>query len=382
MAGISQQAGDVLGRAREGFVGMRFTTSTLDLIQTILNSDPQSVGVWTVTVDSASNDTDYTITVDGVSVTITSDGSATTTEISDALRDALNADFLIRGIAVSTASNPDVILTGLTPGAPFVVTAGALLTSVNTSPAAAADAVPFGRLVVDDGTQPTEMDSLGKLAQSTAFAAQVVTAVTIFVTAAIYTFTVRDETGAVLAQGSTDADTNTATTAAAIAVTMNGLLPAASVIVTNPSGGDIVFTSELAGREFSVEFGTNEEGQAGSALTSQTATTGPSPATSANRAARGVSIHSLNDNTTTIGGLEGEYGPNAGMRVLKTGTIWVENSEGISLGDPVFLELAAGDDAGKFFLADSATRVRLTGATWEQAAVTTADQIAVARVAF
>ena len=383
---ISQQAGDVRGRAVQGPIGGLVNSSILMLSTTAINSDPQAVQIDTVT-NTAANDAVYTITVDGTSVVFTADGSATTDEITDGLIALIELSPLIRGKVAPVKTSATVItLTGLSPGLAITITSGTTgggtLVTANTQAAAAAAAVPFGRLVVDDGLSDS-VDQLGKLAASTGFTAQVHTANLIFVTNATYLVTIRDEAGAVIAQGETDAITNTATTTAAIATTMNGLLPANSVLV---AGGAtfVTFTAELAGREFSVEVGTNEEGQAGSALVSQVDTTGPDPATSVNQAALGLTRFSLNDPTPTIGGTAGEYAANAGMRVLQSGnSMWVERPGAVSKGDPVFVELdGTGSDAGKLFTADSATRVRLLGATWERDARNTSDGIAAVAAAF
>ena len=102
-----------------------------------------------------------------------------------------------------------------------------------------------------------------------------------------------------------------------------------------------------------------------------------------NLAALGVSLFSTEDPTATIGGDTGEYAANAGMKLLVSGnSMWVERPGAVSPGDNVFVELdGTGADAGKFFTADSATRVRLLGTTWLRDGFDTSnDTIAALRV--
>lgn len=380
---ISQQAGDVRGRARQGAIGQLVTTSHLTRITTALNEDPQAVQIDDIVVVAA-NDAVYTITVNGVSVSFTSDGSATEIEVLAGLTAAIQAEPLVRGAVAPTDDAVDTLtLTGLTAGLAYTLevsaTAGSLTPS-SVQAAAAADAVPFGRLIVDDGLYDS-VDQLGKLAKSTSFTAQSVVQTITYVAAATYLVTITDESGAVIAQGETLADTNTATTTAAIAATMNGLLPADSVLAAD-NATDVTFTAELAGREFSVSVGTNEAGQVGGAVGAQTDSA--SPATSVNRAAIGMSMYSEIDPAATIGGTEGQYAANAGMVVLQGGnSMWVARPGAVSYGDPVYVELdGTGSDAGKLFSADSATRALLTGAKWERDGRTTSDGIAAVAIDF
>jgi hypothetical protein len=386
---ISQQASDVRTRARQASLGAPVFATNLGRRLTALNDDPQAVQIDDITVVAA-NDATYTITINASDSVFTADSSAATEEIRDGLIAAIEANPLARGFVIPTIKDADELtLTGITPGLAYtlaVAATGGSLTPASVQTAATADAVPFARLVIDDGSPDDAVDLVGRLAKSTSFVAQVVTVTIVDVAAADYDFTVLDELGAVLAQGSIVRNTDLATTVANILTVMNGLLPADSVVVTDGGGGDIVFTAELAGRQFSVQAGTNFAGEAGGAISAPVATTGPDNTTSVNLAALGVSLFSGIDPTTTIGGTEGEYAANAGMRVLASGNaIWVARPGAVSKGDPVFVELdGTGSDAGKFFTADSATRVPLTSsnALWERDGRTASDGLAAMRVGF
>lgn len=373
MSTISQGAADVRARAKQGLPGQWVFGDPLKSSLTALNKDPQASQVDTTTVDNGIINTVYTVTINGVDISVTSPGAAVTaTTVATQLEDAINAEPLVRGQVSADAVAAIVTLTGTTAGVPFTASdADANLTTANVSAAATAAAVPFGRLVVDDGLNDS-VDPLAKLASAAGFTAQVVSQTVTYFAAATYLVTIRDDAGTVIAQGETLAVTNTATTATAIATTMNGLLPANSVLA---AGGAtfVTFTAELAGLGFSVEIGTNQVGQANSVIGAQTDTIGP--ATSVNIAAVGVTLHSRNDPTTTIGGTDGEYGPNAGMRVAMKGQLWVESSQTVTFGQAVYVELSTAADLGKLFNTDSATRVRLTGATWAKTGRLASDSI-------
>ena len=374
---ISQQAGDVRGRALQGAIGQLVNSDHLTRSTTALNEDPQAVQIDDIT-PVAANDATYTVTVNGISASYTADASATVAEITAGLTAAVDAEPLIRGVVAPTDAATKMTLTGLTAGLSYTLAVSSTAGSIASAPvqaAASAAAVPFGRLVVDAGLSPYGNDTLGKLAQSSAFVNQQTRVNIAYVASATYLVTIRDESGSVIAQGETLADTDTPNTCTAIAATMNGLLPADTVLVAGLTD-HINLISEIAGGEFSVEVGTNEAGQVGGAIGSTVFTVGPDMTTSMNKAAIGLTMFSCNDPS-------GEYAANAGMRVLQAGnSMWVERDAAVSKGDPVYVELSAGDDAGKLFTSDSSTRVLLTGATWDRDGVNTADGIAAVAAAF
>lgn len=86
----------------------------------------RQVNTCTITVDTAANSTDYTITINGTAFTVTSDSDATDAEIATALRAAINA-----GSEPVTASGTgaDVILTADVSGTAF----SAVFTGTNMS---------------------------------------------------------------------------------------------------------------------------------------------------------------------------------------------------------------------------------------------------------
>ena len=92
MATISQGFGDARSRARQGVIGDWVYSDPTRRSQWGLNSAPQAAQVSTVTVSGPTNSKVYTITVNGVNVSYTSDASATTTEVAAGLALAVNAE--------------------------------------------------------------------------------------------------------------------------------------------------------------------------------------------------------------------------------------------------------------------------------------------------
>ena len=124
----------------------------------LVNSNPQAVEIWTLTVDSATNSKLYTINIANIPVSYTSDASATVNEIAEGLRDAVEAEGAL-GFVDPTVSGAVLTLTGRQEGLTFDVSeSDADLSLVNTQDAARAEPVPFGRLIVrtadaSDGTK-------------------------------------------------------------------------------------------------------------------------------------------------------------------------------------------------------------------------------------
>jgi len=138
---------DYSPRHQEGLLGDPPDLSLLSEDRRFINDDPRAKQIETVTVDTASDDTDYTVTVDGNDITITSDGSATKTEIRDALIDAINNEPLINGTVVAEAGNSDdFTITARIGGVGFTFSeSDSNLSSTTTQGDGDAGAVPFAR---------------------------------------------------------------------------------------------------------------------------------------------------------------------------------------------------------------------------------------------
>jgi hypothetical protein len=378
---VSQTALDPRARARQGFVGQIAAFGRHVARMSLLNSDPQAAQVDTVTVTGATNDKTYTITINGIDVSYTADGTATIAEIADGLAAAVEAEASVRG-QVSAASDAvdTVTLTGQTPGLAFTIAeADAQLTTASVTAAASASAIPFGRLVVavDDPNPDSGQTPLGRLATEGAFSTQTATLTATYAAAHDYTVIVRNPaTGAILASVKVAANTDDNTTATDIEAALAAALPANTVdeaVATNV----VTLTSEVDGFEFEVTTFV-EGGGAGALVLAETVPA--SIATSLHRAAIGISEWSRADEAAAIGDLVGEYPANHGFLAMTKGLIYVDRPGAVSRGDSVFVELAAGDDSGKLFTAGSSTRVELGSLTWEADARDTSDGTATVRV--
>jgi hypothetical protein len=372
---ISQTAIDVRARARQGLIGMPATTGVLLAFLTMINEDPQAVQSDQIVVDTATHNHLYTQEINGIACNYQADAATTKAEIADGLAAAINAEPAVRGQVAAISDGVDTVtLSGLIPGLAYTLSnVDALCTATSIATAAEAAAIPFGRLVISDGLHPDgDGTPLGKLAQSSAFAAQEAEAVVTYHASEQYTVIVRDVKGAILAAVNVDADTDSATTAAAIRDALNAALPANTVIVTLATA-TLTFAAEVAGLEFSV----GGDGSAGGLVISDTV--GPTAATSLARAAAGISLHSMMDEAATIGAEQGEYPANHGFRAMRAGPVWVERPGAVSAGDPVYVELS-GANAGKFYNTGSATRVLLPSAIWDRDGRTATDGLAVVRI--
>tara|TARA_R110000824_G_scaffold30668_7_gene100624 strand:+ start:957 stop:2096 length:1140 start_codon:yes stop_codon:yes gene_type:complete len=377
---ISQTATDVRSRARQGLIGQPTVSGPLLAFLTMLNEDPQAVQSDTVTFSGFTGPT-KTITINGVDVTFVAETSVTVTAANCAL--AINAEPAVRGQVSASSALGVTTLAGLTPGLAYTLVdtdADAEIALANLAAATSAAAIPFGRLVLDDGGHPDgDATRLGKLAQASAFAPQAGTVTVVFFAAETYNVTIVDKaTGEILASVTALADTDDTDTATAIAAALNVALPANTVIASSALGV-VTLTAEVAGFEFAASGGAGNLG----GTIAFADVTGPDASTSLARTAAGVSMHSIMDEAATIGALEGHYPANHGFRALSKGPIWVERDAAVSKGDAVFVELDnSGGNGGKFFAAGSATRVQLGSATWERDGRTAADDLAAIRVNF
>lgn len=367
---ISQRVQDVRGRRPQSKIGQRATSSLLDYLGTLINSAPQAYEVRTFTITGATNAKEYTVTINGIDVSYTSDASATVAEIADGLAAAIDVEPLVRGqISAASDAVDTVTLTALQPGIAFTLTeADAQITTASVTSAASADSIPFGRLLISTGYQSdaaaTETDGeaneLGALPLTGNFAAQVDTWTTTYVASVTYYVSITID--GVTYMATALADTNTSDTVDAIAAAVNAVMPANTVIAAGATTF-VSFTAEVPGAEFALGAGVGDEGATFPAVT-LTSTKGL--ATSLAIAAAGVSLYATDEENTTIEGDDPVYPANAGVRILRSGLVVVESAEAPTKGDDVYVETAAGADLGKMFVASSATRVLLPGAKWER----------------
>ena len=355
-------ARDVAGvRMTQWLVGQLATSSFLDDVDTVVNSAPQAYQVSTITIDTVTNSATYTVTIDGIDVSYTADASAVNTEIVAGLIAAIEADPAVSMSVTCVATSATVItLTARTAGLVFTLTdADAKITCAAVTAADEADPIAFGRLLIDQGVD-SDGSRLGALAANASLTAQVDTITFTYAAGEVYYVTIAMVDGSTPLTVGVAADTDTATTATAVYNAINAIMPANTVIATNPSSGVVVLTAEVAGKAFTVSVGLKSGTIARAALVHTTS----GILTDINRCALGISLHTYDEESTTAGVSTPSYPGNAGVKTCRKGDVAVACAENVTYGLPVYVELGVTADNGKFFAASSATRVRLNRAMW------------------
>ena len=339
---ISMRASDVTERFAQAVVGQLAESGRNAVIRTLVNYSPAAAQVTTVAVSSASAQ-DYTLTINGVSVTYTADGSDTTTTIAAGLVALINAEPLIRGQVSASNSTNTITLTGTYPGIAFTVTESETdLGSVMKA------GLSTG---IDESTE------LGKKVATAAFTAQVDSWAPTYVADGTLTLGVRYR--GVTYAASEIAATDLNATLDALAATLNDMLPANSVLAasTPSTATAITLTAEIAGEEFETFWNLGGEGASTPVVTFST---NKGIATSLVQALAGVSLYALDESASTVGSSDASYAAYAGMKVLEEGRVWVENSQTLAQGDAVYIDTS---DA-KFYNSTGSTRVLVPSYKW------------------
>tara|TARA_S200002703_G_scaffold91618_2_gene79097 strand:- start:3755 stop:4918 length:1164 start_codon:yes stop_codon:yes gene_type:complete len=298
--------------------------------------------VSTVTVDSATNSQDYVLTVTfggtDYSVTYTSDGTATTSEIASGLSSAVTADANINAFitpSISGASPNVLTLTGRYKGESFTfsVTPAADVTLATGTAAAAAGAIPFGRACVLDADN-TDGIELPDTANDTL---KVVHATPTAENNAIYDLSLVADldfdginevyTASYSADGSADVQE----IVEALQAALDAQMPANTIAITEDDA-KLIFTSELPNLDFNVT------GVELGATATWTITTDTDLVP---LRFKGVSLHSHRVETDSDGATQ--YSGGDVVSLLQKGDIWVEVDDAITpaLGDPVFVRASA-----------------------------------------
>ena len=234
-------------RQQAGYPGLLASMVTADQV-TRINDRPRTAQVSTVTVDTAADSSVYTITIDGMDVSYTSDASATPTEIAAGLAAAIVADPLTNGLVTATAAVAVLTITSRLGGRAFTLTtADARLTIATTTANAVAADVPFGVGVLELGNDLAAVPD-GSLAPLSTL--HVVTLTPTVANSTIYSVVVIVAGVTVSKAITSDGSATAAEIVAALVSALNGELPANSVLA---SGTDtLVLTSEVPGQDFVV----------------------------------------------------------------------------------------------------------------------------------
>ena len=318
-------------RQPAGFPGLAAAMAGL-LILNFVNDRPRTAQQSTITVDTAENSSAYTVALNGVDVAITSDGSATGTEIATALAAAINAEPLVAGAVTATSAAAVVTVTARTGGTAFTLTtADSRLTVATPTANDTADPIPYGVGVLDLGNelvaQPdgalSPLSTVHVVTLTPAVANSTLYTVTIIVAGVSYTFTITSDGSATAAEIVT-----------ALIAAVNGGLPANSVLA---SGTDtLVLTSEVPGQTFVVVPGPTLT----MAITTQGREIGDVFA--------GVVIrHDQNENPVAAG--VAGYPGNSVVPVANKGEVWVATENDVTdLGAPVYVRVSGSGTKGAF----------------------------------
>lgn len=365
---ISQRASDVRGDYKQGKVGELVLTDWNAEDRSVINSDPQAVQVSIVTCTAATNAKTYSIVIEGVTISFLSGAAATTTTIATGLAAAINADATVRGLVAATSLVAVVTVTGLLAGTAFVLTeADAQLTTATSTAAASALAIPFGTVVCLSGFD-TSGEALGKLARDSSFTAQVdsVTFAGVIAGESADIVVVHDGVSYAI---SAPFNTNNDTTVGDLRTRATADLGALDITVSGATD-TIILTIDTEGDALTTAAGNR------GVLTSNRGI-----ATSVADALLGLAIYSFDVEALTVGqSTASSYPANEGASILTKGRMWVENSQTVTLGDTVYVELdATSDDVGKLFNTNTTTRTRLDKLEWFRAGIS-GDGIADVRV--
>lgn len=343
-ASFHTRLGDARAALPIGLIGALLLGSYHSKSDTVVNAAGQAAQVTTIAVPaSVDNSTAYSVTLDGVTATYTSDASATQAELGAGLVAALAAEPGARGQMTAAYSGGTLTLTGTYAGVAHTVSVSGgtgsniLGTPSTTTSATMGTSVPFGVAVQSQGYVSGTGVKSGSSPVTSSFTAQVMTITIATGASASFTATI-DINGKRYTSNAVVHDTDAATTCTALAAAINAVMPTETVIAST-STADLILTAEVEGAEFEAMVQT-----AGSASADATKvyTTGPSISTSLARALVGISARKASVENSTIGGDDPTYIGNSAMEVwTKAEVVVSDRSLTIAYGDPVYVSVAS-----------------------------------------
>jgi len=332
-----------------------------DNFSTLINKNPQAKQTHTVTVTADANTQAHVVTINGTAISFTSDASGIKAEIAAGLAAAINASPYVRGVVSAVTDGIDTVtVTSTYPGLAFTLTeSDANLTNSAGTTNASASAVPFGVGVIGLGGYSADGEEYGAVPLAANLTAQVDTLTVVYEAGTTYEIGIEIE-GERFSVGVV-ATVDTASTCTAIAAAINARMESAlagagnSVIASGASGTTVTLTAEVKGKAFVTSIGTTT----GTASKLSLANTVATDTTDIMRCLAGVTTATYDEEVTTVEGTAVSYPANAGMKVLKRGSIWVTTAETPAVGSAVFIETTTGDTCGRLYAATSATRIKL-----------------------
>lgn len=237
-----------------GVAGQIADTGERDVVS-LVNDNPRTAQVSTITVDTATNSATYTWTIDGVELTYTADSSTSAAEIVAGIVAAINADPIAGAKCTAAATSSTVVtLTARVGGVSFSVSdSDAKLTSATTTANDTADTIGFGLAVLSDddgiGTQATACDS------SLLSAAEIVVTPTA-VNSATYNLHIEFNGSVYGASYTADGSATVKEIVEGLAAAVNAAVPASTVLATEDDSV-LTLTSEIVGATLKVYVGAN-----------------------------------------------------------------------------------------------------------------------------
>lgn len=367
---VTVRGTDVKQRMIQGAAGMPVGSW---LMLALIAYLPAAAQVTTIQATTAHNSSDYVISIgEDVDLTITTDSSGSASELATAINSAINASPLAYSLVTAELTASDTVtVTAKRPGETYVIAASGTyssdLTISDTTSADTADTVPFGRAVINSGLSDDGIEEYGGLPKSSALgSARVVTLGVTHAASEIYhvTIAVAGKTYAF----NCPADTDSATTATRLAAIINDRMPDHTVVATVDTA-NVVLTAEVIGLHFEVTVSNSSTTESRLTLTVTTA------GTDLFKVLRGLSAESYDTQSLTSGTSIGEYQANETMRVQAEGKLWVENSQGVSANDAVYIDVGT-TNAGKLYNTAAANRIQWLGARWVRAGRSSSGDIA------
>lgn len=309
----------------------------------LINAAPQAAQVTTIAV-TAANATTYTVTLNGVAVTYTSDADATQAEIVQGLRAAIYADGALSGIiaAAPDGAGTSLVLTSRIIGESFTAGVGANLVASATTAAADAVGVPFGAAVAFD---PTRHQGGLRLATGNGGTAGFITLTPAVANTTDYRVVFLGSDGQLVeANYTSDADATAAEIVAGL-IADAGTIPGITLSGTTTLIATIALGSGASVEDWSENLSAVETAPVG--------------------ALRFAGI-ALREDTQELGGLVDGYLPNSTMSVCRLGRVRVATEEAVTPGAPAYVRLDDGLGT-KYRSTPAAGCARVPGAHWYQA---------------
>jgi len=358
-------------RRLQAFIGAR-ANEVDKLDRDYVNSDPQTKQVDTITVDTFSAAADYVFTFNGVEYTMTEDGTgAGVNDVAEQLGEFIEDQGAIYGFVDVSVATDTVTLTAKVPGYSYTVSdSDAKLTTASVTASDEADPIDFGRAVIRQGfvaDNAQTVDGIVEracLAQASSFQEQITQwsvadpgtgqVLSLFVEVP----GVSKVSAQVSTSGTLDTDLDALATAANAAFADFGL--DSYVSAEGPSGdpdsGEFAILAEIGGVEFLATL-TCDDAAGYPAIAEVGETVAPSLSTSLLRALAGVSIRRHDQEASSANPSSAQVAANETFNAAERGFVWVDNDDGVSLGDQVFVDLSAGE--GKFYNAAGSNRIPL-----------------------